>query len=155
MLKNFFKTCFNLKGLSLLELVTTMVIVSVAASVVLPVGKIYVTQNIEEKLKTNLSSVREAINKYHTATGNYPRSIDILLQNRYLRRMELEPFGGRWQYRPSMGEYTWKDFVEKHSKDKPHLTFQKSFEAQGSDRIFDIRTTASNTGTNGILYTEW
>ncbi len=155
MLKIFFKTRFNLKGLSLLELVTTMIIVSVAATVVLPAGKIYVTQNIEEKLKTNLLSVRDAITKYRTATGNYPRSIDILLQNRYLRRMELEPFGARWQYRPSTGVYTWKFFLEKTLTNQHHLTSGKSFVAQDTDRIFDIRTTVENTGMNGVPYNEW
>jgi len=154
-LKNFFKIRFNLKGLSLLEAVVTMIIVSIAVSVVLPASKIHVIKNLEENLKTSLLNVRDSITKYRTATGNYPRSIDILLQNRYLRRMELEPFGARWQYRPSTGAYTWKFFIEKNLTNQPHLTFGKSFVANGTERIFDIRTTASNTGMNALPYNQW
>ncbi|HNY11200.1 MAG TPA: hypothetical protein PKK26_06375 [Candidatus Wallbacteria bacterium] len=140
----------------------TMIILTIAASVVLPVGKIYVVQNIEENLKTNLLNVRNAIEKYNKdtsenlleSTTGYPRSIDVLLRDRYLRRMEIEPFGARWQYAPSTGVYVWKDFIET-TTNLPYLTFGRSYVAQGTDEIFNIRTSASNTGLNGTIYTNW
>jgi general secretion pathway protein G len=153
------KNIFNLlhlkiKGLSLLELLLTMILISIAASVVIPVGKIYVTQQREDGLKSSLAAVRSAITKYYEVELQYPVSIDIMLQKKYLRRMELEPFGNSWEYVPYTGTYAWKSFVET-STGLSYITYGISRVAQGTDKIFDVRSSTAYTGMNGIVYTAW
>ncbi|HOT77024.1 MAG TPA: type II secretion system protein [Candidatus Wallbacteria bacterium] len=114
------------RGLSLLEALLTMTIVTIAVSVVLPVSKIYIVSQREETLKKNLQEIREAIDKYKKEKSHYPYSIDELLENRYLRRVEAEPFGNRWQYKPHTGPHEWKDFEVQILTDKPYLAAVKN-----------------------------
>ena len=146
----------NKKGLSLLEVLLTVIIISVAASVVLPVGKIMIVQSKEDLLKENLKNVRAAITAYYEVElpQKYPSSIDVLLQNRYLRRMENEPFGGTWQYKPATGVHTWLNFVTSYT-DNAWIPNHISYITNGTDEIYDIRSTTEFTGLNGTVYTSW
>ena len=114
------------KGLSLLEALLTITLITIAVSVVLPVSKIYIVSLREETIKKNLSDVREAIDKFKKERSHYPASIDQLIENRYLRRLEPEPFGNKWQYMPHTGPHEWKDFVVSVMTDKPYLASVKN-----------------------------
>ncbi len=102
---------YGIKGLSLLEALLTVTLVTVAVSVVLPVSKIYIVAQREESIKKNLGDVRDAIDRFKKEQSHYPVSIDQLIENRYLRRLEPEPFGNKWQYMPHTGPHEWKDFT--------------------------------------------
>lgn len=147
----------NNKALSLLEILLTLIILSIAASVVLPVSKIYIVSQREEILKKNLENVRTAIDKYYTKNSKYPTSIDELLENKYLRRLDPEPFGNNWQYKPYSGTHEWKDFIITIQTDKPYLASINylSHIAQDSDEIYDFRTSTNYTSINGTLYNTW
>jgi type II secretory pathway pseudopilin PulG len=114
------------RALSLLETLLTVTIITIAVSVVLPVSKIYIVAQREETLKKNLAEIREAIDKFQKKESRYPNSIDELLENRYLRRMETEPFGGKWQYKPHTGEHEWVDFEVTVLTGKPYLASNKN-----------------------------
>ncbi|MEZ7893429.1 MAG: type II secretion system protein [Candidatus Wallbacteria bacterium] len=150
--KIFFK--YDKKGFSLLEVLLTMILISIAASVVLPVGKVMIVQNKEEELKDTLKDVRNALEKYKTEKGSYPVSLDTLLQNRYLRRLDNEPFGGTWQYNPATGTHTWLNFVTSYT-DAVYFVNHISYVANGTDEIYDIRSSTEFTGLNGTVYTSW
>ncbi|OQA72936.1 MAG: hypothetical protein BWY32_03791 [bacterium ADurb.Bin243] len=159
------------RGLSLLEALLTMTIVTIAVSVVLPVSKIYIVSQREETLKKNLYDIRAAIDAFHSSEVvlNYPESIDELLENRYLRRIDPEPFGNRWQYKRETGVHEWKDFVVSIMTDKPYLasvnylsmktqTYTELVDEEVktyNEKIFDIRSSTDYTGINGIPYNQW
>jgi len=150
--KIFFK--YDKKGFSLLEVLLTMILISIAASVVLPVGKVMIVQNKEEDLKATLKDVRNALEKYKTENGSYPTSLDILLQNRYLRRLDNEPFGGTWQYKPAAGDHQWLNFLTSYVT-VTYIPNHISYVANGTDAIYDIRSSTEFKGLNGTAYTSW
>jgi general secretion pathway protein G len=161
------------KGLSLLEALLTITLVTIAVSVVLPVSKIYIVSLREETIKKNLGDVRAAIDKYYEVELQYPESIDDLLENRYLRRMDPEPFGNKWQYKPESGVHEWKDFSVALLNDKPYLasvnylsmrtqTYTQlvdgdlgPYEVTLNEKFFDLRTSTNYTGINGVIYNQW
>ncbi len=116
----------NKSGLSLLEALLTITLVTIAVSVVLPVSKIYIVAQREETIKKNLGDMRAAIDKFKKEQSHYPTSVDQLIENRYLRRLEPEPFGNKWQYMPHTGPHEWKDFVVAVMTDKPYLASVKN-----------------------------
>lgn len=169
------------KGISLLEVVITVIAITIITSAVLPVEKIIIVQGKEEVLKNNLANVRQAINKFRNekvrqkkdreknvpgqkkeevvddlpdTQEDYPSSIDVLLEKRYLRRFEKEPFGKRWQYSPFTGPGVWHDFVLSYT-DSPHIPGNISMQAQPGETIYDIRTSTDYTGLNNTTYKNW
>ncbi len=163
----------NKHGLSLLEALLTITLLTIAVSVVLPVSKIYIVSLREETIKKNLGDVRAAIDKYYEVELQYPESIDELLENRYLRRIDPEPFGNKWQYKPESGVHEWKDFTVAVLSDKPYLasinylsmrtqTYTQLVEGDDdpyeitlNEKFFDLRTSTDYTGINGIIYNQW
>ena len=147
------------RGLSLLEALLTMTIVTIAVSVVLPVSKIYIVSQREETLKKNLNEIRDAIDKYKKEKSHYPYSIDELLENRYIRRVEAEPFGNKWQYKPHTGPHEWKDFEVQVLTDKPYLAAVKnlSMKAQKYTSVYqyddnkdDTKESESSSNEKGV-----
>ena len=154
--------CHSKRALSLLETLLTVTIITIAVSVVLPVSKIYIVAQREETLKKNLADIREAIDKFQKKESRYPNSIDELLESRYLRRMETEPFGGKWQYKPHTGEHEWVDFEVDVLTGKPYLASNKfksmkarKYKVKKKDVIAIIPAETSGTIETGLASAPW
>ena len=163
----------NKSGLSLLEALLTITLLTIAVSVVLPVSKIYIVAQREETIKKNLGDMRDAIDKYYEVELKYPESVDELLEHRYLRRIDSEPFGNKWQYKQETGVHEWKDFSITILTDKPYLASinyismktqvytesvegdEGSYEVVLNEKFYDFRTSTEYTGINGIIYNQW
>jgi|GEM_PF-3949431 len=141
------KTLFNAlkfnKAISLLETVLTLTLLAISASVVLPVSKIYIVQQREETLKKNLNNIREAIDNFKKEKKCYPGSIDELLESRYLRRLDPEPFGNKWQYRPNTDVYEWKDFETGVNESNQYLATVKNVSMKAQKSIVKMIETSS------------
>lgn len=153
---------FSKRALSLLETLLTVTIITIAVSVVLPVSKIYIVAQREETLKKNLAEIREAIDKFQKKESRYPNSIDELLENRYLRRMEVEPFGGKWQYKPQTGAHEWVDFEIDVLTGKPYLASNKfksmkarKYKVKKKDATAVIPSEPAGTVETGLAPAPW
>jgi len=151
-------------GFSLIELLVTLAILAVLASVAIPVAETAVQRNRERELREALRGIRQAIDAYKQAVddGLIPRNIDQsgyppnlkTLVNGvpnaksptrqllyFLRRIPRDPFGA-----PDIpAESTWGVRSYASPADAP---------AAGAD-VYDIYSQSDRTGLNNIPYRQW
>ncbi|HRJ87109.1 MAG: type II secretion system protein [Blastocatellia bacterium] len=92
------------RGFSLLELMIAMFILIILLSVALPTYQRSVQQARETVLKENLWQMRRAIDQYSADKGKLPRSIDELVENKYLRDVPMDPIMEKAEWDEVQGE---------------------------------------------------
>lgn len=153
-------------GLSLLELIITLAILSILVSSTLPLAYNTVKRNREIELRRSLRELRTAIDAYkrysdstvppgqlvpiqeRTPSG-YPRSLEILAKGftpsnrvddkklRFLRRIPVDPTSGL------------AEWGTRSSTDEPDST------STNDEDVFDVYSKSSEVGLNGTKYREW
>lgn len=152
------------RGFSLIELLVTLAILAVLASVAIPVAETAVQRTKERELRQGLRDIRQAIDAYKQAVDDklvaknvdqsgYPPSLKELVDgvpnakspNRqmlyFLRRIPREPFAD-----PMLSdEATWGLRSYASPPDTP---------TPGVD-VYDVFSQSDRTGLNGIPYRQW
>jgi general secretion pathway protein G len=135
------------KGLSLIELVACTVIIGILASTALPISKNYVLRKKEEVLRENLREIRKSIDYYRDrklATGMtlpeeelYPESLMELVETKCLRRIPLDPFTAKpdWKTRSTTDD---------------HDSFDSDMR-----NVYDVYSSTDLLDKQGIPYSEW
>jgi general secretion pathway protein G len=151
-------------GLTLLELLLAVVILSVLASAVLPMAEVTVRRSKELELRRGLREIRTAIDAYKADfdravrekkiivsiddTG-YPESLEVLVEGsdwgglysykrRYLRKIPRDPFD---EYDEGWGLRSYKD--------DPDTYFQ------GGDDVYDVYSHNTRLALDGTPYNTW
>jgi general secretion pathway protein G len=154
-----------MKGFTLIELVVTVAIVAVLASIALPFNELIVQRSKEQDLRRALREMRDAIDAYKQASdegrlqkrvgdSGYPRKLEDLVAGvedqknpkkdkiYFLRRLPRDPFA----FDPALGAAeTWGKRSYASPPDDPR---------EGDD-VFDVFSLATGTGINGRPYKEW
>lgn len=152
------------RGLSLIELIIAMAILSILATVVLPLAEITVKRSNELELRQALREIRTAIDAYKAdhdravtekkviasigETG-YPETLEILLEGtewgglyefprKYLRRIPVDPFA-----RPG------EDWGRRSYLDAPDSS------VWGGGDVFDVYSESNEQALDGSYYREW
>jgi len=138
-----------MKGFTLIELVVTVAIVAVLASIALPFNELVVQRSKEQDLRRGLREMRDAIDAYKQASdegrlqkrageSGYPKKERIY----FLRRLPRDPFAAD----PALGAgETWGKRSYASPPDDPR---------EGED-VFDVFSLSTATGINGRPYKEW
>ena len=152
-------------GFTLVELLITVVIVSLLATAALPMTELTVKRGHEQELRTALRQIREAIDAYKHAAdqgrvpkaadeSGYPKNLDLLVEGvvdikdpnqhkiYFLRQLPGNPF---WPDSDTPPAATWGKRSYESSHDDPQ---------EGSD-VFDVYVPSLDIGLNGIPYREW
>lgn len=119
-------------GFTLIELLVVMVIIATLLSIVAPRYFASVDRAKEAALRTNLATMRDAIDKYVSDKGRYPDSVDQLVAQKYLRALPVDTITDR--------NDTWV-VVPYPDKSKPGM--------------FDVRSGAAGIGLDGKAYSTW
>ena len=153
------------RGFTLIEMVVTVAIVAVLASVAVPMAELALQRGKEQDLNRVLRQLREAIDAYKLAAdegrivkaadqSGYPRTLEVLVAgvedardpNRrkiyFLRRMPRDPM---FPDSATAAVDTWGKRSYASSADDPR---------EGED-VFDVYSLSSATGLNGVPYREW
>lgn len=153
------------RGFTLLELLITVGILSVVATVALPLAEISVQRNKEVELKRSLRQIREGIDSYKRAVedgrierkmgaAGYPPTLQALVEGitdarspdsaklYFLRRIPRDPFARDASLPP---EQTWGQRSHGSPADHP----------QSGDDVFDVYSLSRGLGLNGVPHKEW
>ena len=155
------------RGFTLIELVITVAIVALLASVALPVSELAVQRTKEQELRRTLRQIRDAIDAYKRASDDdvgrirksvgdsgYPKKLEDLAEGvddqkspkkekiYFLRRIPRDPLNAD----PTLSAAaTWGKRSYASPPDDP----------RDGDDVFDVFSLAPGKGINGQSYRDW
>jgi len=95
----------------------TMFILIILLSVAVPTYQRSVQHARETVLKENLWQMRRAIDQYSADKGKLPKSIDELVEAKYLREKPVDPVADKFEWNEIQGEDTNSPDAESGMKD--------------------------------------
>lgn len=154
-------------GLTLVELLVTLVILSILASAALPYAEITIRREKELELRHALRAVRSAIDEFHAdwkagriprqsdaaSEHGYPKTLAVLTagvdlgtasgeRRRYLRRVPRDPFGDP-QVEPE------RQWLLNAYADRPDAKIW------GGVDVYDLRSQSGAKAIDGTAYRDW
>jgi len=124
-------------GWTLIELLVVLTVLAILASVAMAQYRNSVTHAKEAALKSDLFIMRDAIDQYYADKGRYPESLQTLVSESYLRAVPQDPF--------TRSRDTWTVVP---ADPEPGST-------SASTGIYDIKSGALETATDGSRYADW
>jgi general secretion pathway protein G len=125
------------KGFTLIELLIVMTIAVILAGIGLTVYGTSVTRAKEAALLEDLFQMRKAIDEYYADKQKYPASLDALVSEKYLREIKPDPF--------TMSVDSWQTTMSEPDAANP----------SAETGIYNVKSGAPGTGTDGRPYAEW
>ena len=119
-------------GFTLIELLVVFAIIALLVSIVAPRYFNSVEKSKETVLKQDLSTMRDALDKYYGDTGKYPDTLEDLVTKKYLRKLPVDPFTDSTE--------TWA------------IVPPEDTEKGG---VFDLHSGATGNGRDGTPYASW
>ncbi len=144
------------RGLTLVELIITVAILAILASVAVPMARFQIKRQKERELRYDLWMMRDAIDKYKDAADrgafqtkvdsqNYPPDLDTLVNGvdvqskkvKFLRRIPVDPMTGK------------AEWGLRSMQDDPNS------DSYGGQSVFDVYSKSLGTGLDGTKYSTW
>ena len=147
------------KGVTLIELMVTMVIMGILAAAVLPLSRITYKRSKEMELRQNLRIIREALDEYkrlvdenkipkQALASGYPENLELLvngvqlqgpvpLKQKFLRRIPKDPMS-------EDGEWGLRSYSDEPDSD-----------IWGGQDVYDVYSKSDETALDGSLYRDW
>ena len=144
------------RGLTLVELIVTITILSILAGAALPLARFDAKRRNERELHRVLWSIRDAIDRYKDAADrgafqtkiesqNYPPDLQTLVDGvdvqgkkvRFLRRIPVDPMTGK------------AEWATRSMQDDP------TSDSNGGQNVFDIHSKSQGTALDGTKYVTW
>ena len=143
-------------GFTLVELIVTIAILSVLASVAVPVARFQVKRQNERILRHDLWEMRDAIDHYKDAADmhafqtkvdsqNYPPDLETLVNGvdvqskkvKFLRHIPVDPMTGK-------AEWGMRSMQDDPTSD-----------SYGGQSVFDVYSKSQGTALDGTKYSTW
>ena len=148
------------KGLTLIELIVAVTILSVLSMVAIPLARVQLMRERERELRRALREIRTAIDRYKDAadrgliqvelgTEGYPPSLEVLVEGvemvnspeekklKFLRRIPRDPLTNSTEWG-----------IRSYQDEPDSLT-------TGGENVFDVYTRSLGTALDDSMYSEW
>jgi general secretion pathway protein G len=91
------------RGFTMIELMVVIAVIGLLVAVAVPTYQHSIRKAREAVLKENLFILRQTIDQYFADKGYYPQSLEVLVDEGYLRKMPIDPFTGQadWEGIPA------------------------------------------------------
>lgn len=120
------------KGFTLIELLVVLTVLAVLAAIVAPNYLDRIDDARETVLRKNLVGLRVALDQFFRDKGRYPKDLNELVEQRYIRSVPEDPTTGR--------------------KDSWVLVPSKSGQASG---VFDVKSGSAEVARDGTPFAQW
>jgi general secretion pathway protein G len=152
------------KGFTLIELLVTLALISLFATLAMPLAELTVKRTQETELRASLRQIRDALDSHkqmvddgrialRPGDSGYPPTLNTLVEGvidikspdrqriYFLRRIPRDPFA-----EPSLkAESSWGKRSYKSPYDRP----------RAGDDVYDVYSLSTGVGINGVPYSEW
>lgn len=132
-------------GFTLLELIIVLAIIGILAAIAVPQLKDKPRRAQEVVLKTNLRTIRDALDQYYGDKGYYPGALEDLAEDDYLREIPIDPI--------TKSNETWEVLYDEPDPDLPPA--ETDFGETGLPGIIDVRSGSDKLSLDGTPYSEW
>ncbi len=151
-LESFSRTCRRRRidrrrgqqGFSLLELIIVVTVIGILATIALPNLLQTPRRANEAVLKTNLRTLREVIDQHNGDKGYFPPSLDVLVEEGYLRDVPFDPLYGDFEW-----GVEYEDVAEEFEPAETDLP------EGGEPGIIDVFSLSEHESLDGVPYSEW
>ena len=132
------------RGFTLLELIIVIAIIGILAAIIMPGLSKMPRRAREAALKTDLRTLRDVIDQYYGDRGSYPKSLETLVTDGYLRKVPDDPL---------TRSPNWILVYEQEDPDAPPPETDQGEE--GGPGLIDVRSAAGGLSLSGVPYSEW
>jgi general secretion pathway protein G len=126
------KNGLNKKGFTLIELMIVITIIGILVSIAQPNFQKAIIRAKETSLRKSLFVLRDVIDQYYTDHGNYPETLEILVEEHYIRAIPEDPF--------TRSKTSWIVIPPEGSEESG---------------VYDIHSGSDLVALNGTPYNEW
>lgn len=130
---------YKKKGFTLIELIIVITIIGILVGLGLPQFKNATKRTREAALKENLFLMRKLINQYYVDKGQYPQSLQTLVEEEYLFRIPPDPM--------TKSTDTWVEI--------PQVLTMEEMAAGSMPGIVDVQSGSEDISTEGTAYNTW
>lgn len=128
------------RGFTLIEIIIVFTLIGILVGLGLPQYTTSVKRAREVILKEDLFQMRKLINQYYTDKGKYPVSLQMLVDEQYLRSIPIDPI--------TKSSQTWVE-VQQTLTDDELMSFDIEI------GIVDILSGSNEKALDGTLYNTW
>jgi general secretion pathway protein G len=119
-------------GFTLVELLVVLAILALLLTLAVPRYFSSIERAKEATLRQDLNLIRESIDKYYADNGIYPKSLEDLVERKYIRKLPIDPI--------TESTETWLI-----TNPEPPL--------EGD--VYDVNSGALGTAKDGSQYADW
>jgi general secretion pathway protein G len=132
-------------GFTLIELIVVVSIIGILATVALPAMKNAPVRAREAVLKADLYQMRSTIDQHLADKGQYPESLQALVEAGYLRFLPVDPI--------TRSAETWIEISATESDVEELEPIDEDL--GGTTGIIDVQSGAEGVSLDGSLYSDW
>lgn len=134
----------RLRAFTLIEMLVVLAVIALLLSIAAPRYVEHVDRAREAALRSNLTALRDALDKFQSDKGRFPEKLQDLVDAHYLRAVPLDPFTERAD--------TWRLLAPGTSPTAPALPDAQTAQV---GQIADVRSTATGAAKDGTPYAAW